>query len=218
MWSSKLMSLSITFFALNAGFQNAERPAPTQKQVALEAQTATSTNYLATLFRSAGLWGGIESYKSSCAADTEMRLPALSTNVGEALANLQQHDNSLTWKVDGDGILVTKNASANSVLDSRVGDFTFNKNSPPEEPTARLLSLPIIRARMAEFKLTERPPEIGFAQAPVALKPDDQISLRDPTFRQALSSIASVKHNRVWLFQQTTCAGRNTLLIQWLVK
>ncbi|SRR6266403_1788318 len=217
MWSSKLISLSITFFALNTGFQS-ERPVPTRKQVALEAQTATTTNYLATLFRNAGLWGGIESYKSGCAADPEMRLPALSTNVAEALANLSMQDNSLRWKVDGDGILVTKNAPANPLLDSRVGDFIFNKNSPPEEPTVRLLNLPIIRARMAEFKLTERPPEIGFAQAPVTLKAEDQISLRDPTFRQALNSIANVKHSRVWLFEQTTCSGRNTLLIQWLVK
>jgi len=184
----------------------------------MEAQNTTSTNYLAALFRNAGLWGGIESYKSDCTVSPEMHLPAVSTNVGDALIHLRSQDNSVAWSVDGDGILVRKNAPTTSLLDTNVGDFSFNKHNRAEEPTARLLNLPTIRARMAELKLEGRAPEIGFAQAQPILKPEDQITLKDPTFRQALNSIASVNHGRVWLFEQTVCAGQNTLLIQWLVK
>lgn len=189
---------------------------PSETRVAVEPQTTSSVNYASSLLRQANLWGGIEDYRTDCSPDVEMRLPPLTGTLKDALTQLEAQDTSLKWGVEEDGIFVRKNLPATSLLDTKIAQFTFDKNDSPDKATDALLSVPTVRSQIRTLNMSVRSPEPGFAQ-PKATS-ENRVTLTNVTFRQALNAIARATHPRVWLFRQTACGGQKTLLVQWVVK
>jgi hypothetical protein len=218
MRTSKLLILCILFLAASSPCQDTRQTDPTERRVRIDPQTTTTINYVSALLQQAGLWGGIEDYRSDCSPDPEMRMPLLDGTVQDALTQLRGQDNAINWKVQGDGIVVSRRATKTWLLDTRIGDFTFYKRDHPEKSTDKLLNLPTVKEEMSRLNLALRPPEIGFAQPPIDTLPEGRVLLKEATFRDVLNAIARVDHPRVWLFRQTTCSGQTTLLIQWVVK
>ena len=215
---SRVLSVALLAFAFLSGPQHPAGDDPLKRKVSVEPQTARPVDYVASLLLLAGVAGGIEDYPSGCDSSQEIRMPPLDGTLEDGLSQLKGQDNSLRWRVQDDGILVSKNPPATSLLDTKVGDFKFYRHDNAEEPTDRLLSLPIVKGRISTLNLTLLPPEIGFAQARVERRPEDQVVLKDTTLREALNAIARADHPRVWLFEQRPCEGQTFLRIQWLVK
>ena len=205
-------------FAGTCAPQTNHRTSSLEKRLAIGTQTTTSINHITTLLRQAGVWGEVETYHSDCAPPSEYRIPPFDGTLEEGLTQLRSQDNSLQWKAQDDGIVVSRNFPANSLLDAKLPQVTFLQGEPPEKSTDRLLNLSAVKNRMAELKLTLRPPELGFARLPVDAGSEKPVVLGGLTLRQALNAIARADHPRVWLFQQIACNGRTTVRVQWLVK
>jgi hypothetical protein len=191
---------------------------PLESKLVTGSQTTTSVNHISSLLRLARVWGGIESYGTDCAPPAEYRIPPIEGTLQDGLVQLKSQDNSLIWKIQGDGILISRHPQLTSILDTKLSEFSFYGSDAPDKTTDRLLNLPVVKDQIARLKLTLRPPELGFAQLPVNAGPQKQISLKSLTLRQALNAIAGADHPRVWLYEQSTCAGQTTILVQWLVK
>ncbi|HYL62898.1 MAG TPA: hypothetical protein VE077_09770 [Candidatus Methylomirabilis sp.] len=191
---------------------------PLEKKLAVDSQTTTSVNHVSALLRRAGVWGGIESYDTDCGSPLEYRIPSLDGTVRDGLVQLKSQDNSLSWKVQGDGILISRHAQETSLLDAMVPDLTFYGRDPADKSTDKLLNLPAVKDQMTKLKLTLRSPELGFAQLPAHVSSVEQITLKNLTLREALNAIAKSDRPRVWLFGQSACGGQTTVLVQWLVK
>ena len=214
----RLFSIALVASAFLLAPQRANSDDPLKRKVSVEPQTARPVDYVASLLLLAGVAGGIEDYAPGCDSSQEIRMPPLGGTLEDGLSQLKGQDNSLRWRVQDDGILVSKNPPATSLLDTKVGDFKFYRHDNAEEPTDRLLNLPIVKGRLSALSLTLLPPEIGFAQARVERRPEDQVVLKGTTLREALNAIARADHPRVWLFEQRPCEGQTVLRIQWLVK
>jgi hypothetical protein len=207
------ISLVVTF-TTNAQ----DNGAPLQRRVSSDQATARLASHVASLLRKAGTWGGVEEYRPDCRADLETKMPAFEGTLQEGLLRLKGKTQSLSWRVDDGGVIVSNGFPATSILDSNVDQFTFNIYDPPDRITDLLLSQTKVASEIATRKLSVRSPELGFAQARVDSQ--EKITLRNVSLRQTLNGIAHSIHARprVWLFDETTCSGHSAILVQWLVK
>ena len=187
-----------------------------EEQITIESRTTTWVDQASSLLRQAAVWGGIEDYRSDCGTDPDLRLPAFSGTLREALTRLVSQDPNLSWQSTDDGILVRKNPPTRSLLDVRIAHFTFDKNGPPDRATNPLLNLPSVRRRMNALDMSVRSPELGFAQE--KRNSESILTLKNITLRQGLNAIAHSSPPRVWLFRQSTCGGHRTIQIQWIIK
>jgi hypothetical protein len=205
-------------FALNPRAQVRPEHDTVKNMVSMDARRDTSISHASSLLREAGVWGGIEEQRLDCSPDQQRSFPSLKGSLKEGLDQLTVMDSSLVWKeVDG-GILIRRNPQHLSLLDTRIKEFGFDKRDRPEAATDALLSLSPVRRQITKLNLNVRSPELGFSQPRAEGYPDGQIILGNVTVRQALNAMASADHPKVWLFQETTCSGQTTLLIQWVVK
>lgn len=210
-------AISALVIAISAS-QAPQLASPLEKRLAIDSQTTTSVNHISALLRRAGAWGGIESYDSDCRQAPEYRIPSLDGTLEDGFVQLKSQDNSLSWKVQDDGILISRHAQETSLLNTKLPELKFYRHDAPEKSTDKLLNSPAIKDQVTRLKLTLRSPELGFAQLPAHVGSEEQIIPKDFTLRQALNAIAKADHPRVWLFEQSTCAGQTTILVQWLVK
>lgn len=204
------LALSGCLQALHSSGSSATRPVTT------ESQTASSLNHVSFLLGQAGVWGGIEDYRSDCGPEQVLRLPAIKGTLQDALTQLKAQDASIIWRAEDDGIQVRRNPPAKSILDVKINEFTFDKNSAPDKNTDALLGLPVVKQRIAALDFSIQSAELGFAQA--RTKSQDILTLRNISLREGLNAIARSPHPRVWLFRQTMCGGQTTLQVQWVVK
>jgi hypothetical protein len=205
-------------FAVSPWAQARREQNPVNKVVRMDPQKSTSISRASALLRAAGVWGGIEDHRVDCSPDQERTFTALQGSLKEGLNQLGAMDRSVVWKEEHGGILIRRNPAPTSLLDTRIKEFGFNKSDRPDVPTDALIGLPAVRTEISRLKLSVRSPELGFAQMRPEAASDQRIILRNVTVREVLNAVASADHPRVWLFQETTCGGQTTLLIQWLVK
>ena len=198
--------------------QSPQPASPLERELAIDSQITTSVNHISAMLRKAGVWGGIESYDTDCRPASEYRIPSLDGTLQNGLVQLKSQDSSLSWKVKGEGVLISQHAQLTSLLDTKVPELTFHGSDAADKSTDKLLNLPTIRDQMTKLKLTLRSPELGFAQLPAHPGSEEPITLKNITLREALNAIAKADHPRVWLFEQSACTGQTTILVQWLVK
>lgn len=189
---------------------------PLKKKLALETQAATPVAYLAVLLRQADTAGGIEDFEAGCGADPQIQMPALEGTLGDGLARVKQHVSGIRWEVLDEGLVVSKGSPVPSVLDTKIDQFSFNLNDPPNRITSDLLNSEALVNFISRQGFTVGSPELGFSQAKT--EPGRKVVLHNASVRQILNSIATTSHPRVWLYQQRNCNGRKTLTINWVVK
>jgi len=216
------LAIALSAFPSQSSSQAAQFTAgttsPLQRRVSSDAESDTLTEHIALLLQKAGTWGGIEDYDSGCVSDSERKIPAFDGTLEEGLTRLKKETSSLRWRIQDDGVLVSRGAVPTSTLDLIVDQFTFGVNDPPSRVTDALLSASSIAREMAAQKILVKTPELGFAQPKTAS--EENVTLTNVSLRQVLNTVAHLKesHHRVWLFEQMSCAGRKTVLIQWIVK
>jgi hypothetical protein len=189
-----------------------------KRKISLEIQTARPIDYAASLLRQSGISGGLEDYDASCSDDPEARMPAFAGTLEEGLAYVRQLRPSLRWQASKEGLVVVKGrASSPSILDTKIVRFSFNVNDPPSKVTDALLATPGVSRNIADLGFAVGSPELGFAEAKTSTA-TTIVTLNNVTARAVLNAIANSPHPRVWQFRQTSCAGRKTLTINWVVK
>jgi hypothetical protein len=188
-----------------------------KKKISLDFQTARPMDYVALLLRQSRMASGMEEYGADCSDDPEARMPAFEGTLEEGLAHVRQLAPSLRWQVLKEGLVVVKGRTPSpSILDTKIDRFSFNVNDPPSKVTQVLLETPSVSRNIVDLGFAVGSPELGFAQAKTCT--ETIVTLNDVTARAVLSAIANSPHPRVWLFRQTSCAGRKTLTINWVVK
>jgi hypothetical protein len=214
---SRVICTAATLLVLAIGFwTSADSDDILKKRPSIETQTSSPVNYLVLLLQKSGGWGGIEDYESGCSGEPESQMPVLDGTLGDGLVRIHQLEKSLKWQIIGDGLVVVKGNPAHSILNSRLGQFTFNAYDPPDKITSALLSSDPVASSIARQGFSVGSPELGFAQARV--ESEKKITLNGITLREVLNSIARSSHPRVWLFKQQICGGRKEITINWVVK
>ncbi|MGB2592607.1 MAG: hypothetical protein WBG02_02900 [Candidatus Acidiferrum sp.] len=186
------------------------------KKLSLDAQKATAVNYIISMLRQSGASGGIEEYDSGCGAEPDMQIPALNGTLGDGLSRMNQLAKSINWRTSDEELLVVKGSPESSILDTRIEQFTFNANAPPNKSTGAILASPAVSKSIAQQRLIVGSPELGFAQP--RNQSERKVVLKNVTMREALNSVAKSSHPRVWLFRQRTCDGHKNLTVSWVVK
>lgn len=215
-----LLASCLSLISVNLCLAQGQPTSILKQQLSVEAQSTTPADYVAYVLRRAGAPGGIEEPAAACGTYPERSFKKAKSSLDEALAQLNASRSDYSWSETGGVVLVRQSGAKQSLLDTDISEFTFDRRTPLYSITDRLLALTEVQTQVAKENLFERSPEFGFAQLsqPSKAAEGDSVTLKNLTLRQALSKVALARQSAVWHFRETNCDGRRTFTLTWIVK
>lgn len=169
----------------------------------------------------AGLPGGLELIECAKAAPRLLILPG--STVRAALEQIRKAQPDLELKVSQDGVVKMLSDSGHAdVLSARNSELTLTDLSGALSSLRQILDAPEVKARVADLKLQERLPDLGFSQLPkpgATTPPPESRVLHDTSVEEALDIIAKAgAANRIWVYEEDECAEPHTFTISFPVR
>ena len=188
------------------------------QQVSLPGQETTADDYIANVLRADGLRGGIEEKADRCPQTTYYQYPPFAGSVGDALRSVILPTGSHYAMAEIEGaLLIQSNPEKQSLLDTNIASFSFQPDENPIQIQGKLFALPEVRKRAQELKLQEWEGELGFSTGKEHSAVAKPIKVENMTLRNALMVItATHEHRLLWLYEESTCKGRNGSRFNWL--
>ena len=207
-----LSVVAIVWGALGLGLD--EAVPPLKRSVTIAAETGSLSNYLQTIFSSAGISGGIAIVNNQCEDRTE-NFPEFRGTVQGAFERLATTGHQLHWFDAGGSVVVQNTPAPPLLLKVKVREFQFSRKEPLTKVSSALLDAPEARKQIKELRLVERGPELGFARPQEPTTPQDIVTLTDTSVLDALNAIAG--HQAVWLYKESACS-RHEVSLNWVVR
>lgn len=194
----------------------AQDPSPTlvKKTVTIQAQTASLSEYLLTVFRGANIRGGISVVSEHCPEAAE-EMPEFSGEVEGVLKRLVSTGHPLQWFQMGDNLIVLNTPSPPPILTVEVREFRFSRKEPLTKSASGLFDTPEVAATVRDLGLVEYGPELGFAALHQPGTPANMVVLRNTKVLDALNGIGG--GDAVWLYKESKCQ-RNVFSLNWPIR
>jgi hypothetical protein len=188
---------------------------PLGRNVSVPAEKTSLSDLLLTVFRNAGISGGIVIVNDGC-AETREQFPELRGNVQEVLERLASSaGHRLRWFLVGNSFVVDSSLSPPPLLRTVVRRFEFSRKEPITKSSSALLDAPEVTDQLKALKLVVYGPELGFARLRQPNTPQDIVNLTNTTVLDALNKIADGR--AAWLYTESRCE-RKVMSLSWPIR
>lgn len=142
----------------------------------------------------------------------------LNSPLREALDSIVSVDRLYTWHAEDRVINLIPRSGIPSLLETHITEFRVNKATSARLALSELLTLPEVKKRIAELRLSEG---LNVMVIPSTSAPNQyqfDVNCKDVTLRDALNAIARAHGRAVWSYTERYCNGKNMFSIDFVVE
>ena len=218
-----LTGLCITIMWLFQTAPSSSESEVLSRHVALDGSTRTSVDAMSLMLAQASVPGGIISVSNGCTSPNPRAFPLAETTLKDGLDYVSTIDPARKWSYGERLILIGMEHANSTILNTVINDVEIQPGDALTLSTQRLVHTSEVQASIQRAGLEEISPELGFGQIPRNPKPaspetSKPIHLHQVTLVKALNTLALTKGTAVWEYEQSTCNGKSSFRLDWVVR